>query len=266
MFSLKNFFLFFPICLRVFPVRSTSVKSNLQVFRAKFSEITPNSIRRACETLTEPDRNISDAVDVRQELDLRIGTGADLHLRFPHSGPPRLTSCHSRLAFLSFRCLLHSLPDPPPAEDLSGVAGQSADFLRQLSVPHSGLRGGAFQSHPGFHTRDLLQDQRYRRASRRDAAAERGQALPAPRLHCLCFFFFCSFFLPVLHEVDEDTVEFSWKRNRLFNHTACLVLYQICMEVCVGLIGLNVARKLVEMEASREIDCKTQPSPNGRYC
>lgn len=49
------------------------VKPNLQVFRAKFSEITPNSIRRACETLTEPDANISDAVDVRQELDLRIG-------------------------------------------------------------------------------------------------------------------------------------------------------------------------------------------------
>lgn len=43
------------------------------MFRARFSEITPNSIRRACETLTEPDVNVSDAVDVRQELDLRIG-------------------------------------------------------------------------------------------------------------------------------------------------------------------------------------------------
>lgn len=49
------------------------VKSNIQVLRAKFSEITPNSIRRACDTLTEPDSNVSDAVDVRQELDLRIG-------------------------------------------------------------------------------------------------------------------------------------------------------------------------------------------------
>lgn len=39
------------------------------------------------------------------------------------------------------------------------------------------------------------------------------------------------FFVSVLHEVEEDAVEFSWKRNRLFNHTACLVLYQICMEV-----------------------------------
>ena len=30
---------------------------------------------------------------------------------------------------------------------------------------------------------------------------------------------------------EEEKVEFSWKRNRLYNHTACLVLYQICMEV-----------------------------------
>lgn len=52
------------------------VKPNIQVFRAKFSEITPNSIRRACENLVEPDANISDAVDVRQELDLRIGNVA----------------------------------------------------------------------------------------------------------------------------------------------------------------------------------------------
>lgn len=61
---------------------SFSVKSNLQVFRAKFSEITPGSIRRACETLTEPDANISDAVDVRQELDLRIGEATLRKIRF----------------------------------------------------------------------------------------------------------------------------------------------------------------------------------------
>lgn len=62
-------FLLLVICVFVFFL----VKASLQVFRAKFSEITPNSIRRACETLTAPDSNISDAVDVRQELDLRIG-------------------------------------------------------------------------------------------------------------------------------------------------------------------------------------------------
>ena len=59
------------------------VKPNLQVFRAKFSEITPGSVRRACETLMEPDANVSDAVDVRQELDLRIGEAAlaPVHLK-----------------------------------------------------------------------------------------------------------------------------------------------------------------------------------------
>lgn len=57
----------------MFYLNSLTVKPNIQVFRARFSEITPNSIRRACETLTEPNNNISDAVDVRQELDLRIG-------------------------------------------------------------------------------------------------------------------------------------------------------------------------------------------------
>jgi DNA topoisomerase III len=51
----------------------TAVKNNLQLFRAKFSEITAVSVRRALQNLEQPNKNISDAVDVRQELDLRIG-------------------------------------------------------------------------------------------------------------------------------------------------------------------------------------------------
>lgn len=35
----------------------------------------------------------------------------------------------------------------------------------------------------------------------------------------------------VTHDHKDGTVEFNWKRYRLFNHTACLVLYQLCMEV-----------------------------------
>lgn len=50
-----------------------AVKSNIRVYRAKFSEITKQSIERALQTLGEPDKAISDAVDVRSELDLRIG-------------------------------------------------------------------------------------------------------------------------------------------------------------------------------------------------
>lgn len=60
---------------------SSAVKPNLQVLRARFSEITPHAVRAACENLTEPDQRVSDAVDVRQELDLRIGEE-------PHGGCP----------------------------------------------------------------------------------------------------------------------------------------------------------------------------------
>ena len=49
------------------------MKPSLQVLRARFSEITARAVRTACENLTEPDQRVSDAVDVRQELDLRIG-------------------------------------------------------------------------------------------------------------------------------------------------------------------------------------------------
>lgn len=50
-----------------------SVKPNIPVFRAKFSEITPAGIRRALDTIGPPDERQSQAVDVRSELDLRIG-------------------------------------------------------------------------------------------------------------------------------------------------------------------------------------------------
>ncbi|KAG5832859.1 hypothetical protein ANANG_G00295660 [Anguilla anguilla] len=112
-----------------------AVKPNIQVFRARFSEITPNSIRRACESLTQPDVNVSDAVDVRQELDLRIGA-----------------------SFTRFQTLRLQKIFP-------------ASLSNQL------ISYGSFT-----------------------------------------------------HEMGEEEVEFGWKRHRLFSHTACLVLYQICME------------------------------------
>ncbi|KAG5887194.1 hypothetical protein JTB14_016680 [Gonioctena quinquepunctata] len=51
----------------------TDIKPNLRIYRAKFSEITAASIFRALNTLGQPNKNVSDAVDVRQELDLRTG-------------------------------------------------------------------------------------------------------------------------------------------------------------------------------------------------
>ncbi|XP_028267371.1 DNA topoisomerase 3-alpha [Parambassis ranga] len=140
-----------------------AVKPNLQLFRAKFSEITPNSIRRACETLTEPDVNVSDAVDVRQELDLRIGA-----------------------SFTRFQTLRLQKIFP------ESLANQLISY-------------GSCQ----FPTLGFV--------------VERFKAIQA-------FIPETFYKIKVVHEVEEDMVEFSWKRNRLFNHTACLVLYQICME------------------------------------
>ncbi|XP_019744278.1 DNA topoisomerase 3-alpha [Hippocampus comes] len=140
-----------------------AVKPNLQVFRAKFSEITPNSIRRACETLSEPDVNISDAVDVRQELDLRIGA-----------------------SFTRFQTL-------------------RLQKIFPLSLANQLISYGSCQ----FPTLGFV--------------VERFKAIQA-------FVPETFYKIKVLHEVEEETVEFGWKRHRLFNHTACLVLYQICME------------------------------------
>jgi DNA topoisomerase-3 len=50
-----------------------NVNQRMRVFRAHFSEITVQAINRALNNLQFPDKKISDAVDVRQQLDLRIG-------------------------------------------------------------------------------------------------------------------------------------------------------------------------------------------------
>lgn len=43
-----------------------------QVFRARFSSITEPDIRKAFASLSVPNKNESDAVDARQELDLKV--------------------------------------------------------------------------------------------------------------------------------------------------------------------------------------------------
>lgn len=50
-----------------------AIKHNIVVHRAKFSDMTSASIHRAMQNLIQPDERISNAVDVRSELDLRIG-------------------------------------------------------------------------------------------------------------------------------------------------------------------------------------------------
>nr|XP_014344773.1 PREDICTED: DNA topoisomerase 3-alpha isoform X2 [Latimeria chalumnae] len=117
----------------------------------------------ACENLVEPNQNINDAVDVRQELDLRIGA-----------------------AFTRFQTLRLQKIFPNVLSD-------------QL------ISYGSCQ----FPTLGFV--------------VERFKAIQA-------FIPETFFKIKVTHESEDGTVDFNWKRNRLFNHTACLVLYQICME------------------------------------
>lgn len=49
------------------------VNPQIEVLRARFSEITNASVNRAIATLAPPDSLQNDAVEVRRELDLRIG-------------------------------------------------------------------------------------------------------------------------------------------------------------------------------------------------
>ncbi|CAJ0577349.1 unnamed protein product, partial [Mesorhabditis spiculigera] len=57
-------------------VKTVCLKSNprMNVYRAKFSEVTFASINRAIRTLQRLDNNIVEAVNCRSELDLRIGS------------------------------------------------------------------------------------------------------------------------------------------------------------------------------------------------
>lgn len=50
-----------------------AVKPNVEILRARFSEITNQAVAAAVQNASQPDENVSLAVDVRRELDLRIG-------------------------------------------------------------------------------------------------------------------------------------------------------------------------------------------------
>lgn len=140
-----------------------AVKPSLQVLRARFSEITPCAVRTACENLTKPDQRVSDAVDVRQELDLRIGA-----------------------AFTRFQTLRLQKVFP--------------EVLTEQLVSYGSCQ---------FPTLGFV--------------VERFKAIQA---------FVPEIFhkIKVTHDHEDGIVDFNWKRHRLFNHTACLVLYQLCME------------------------------------
>ena len=49
------------------------IKPSLRVYRARFSALIPADIHRALQSLSGPSKPLSDAVDARQEIDLKLG-------------------------------------------------------------------------------------------------------------------------------------------------------------------------------------------------
>lgn len=47
--------------------------ANFMIFRFKVFVFNCRAVNRALSNLVAPDQNVNDAVDIRQELDLRIG-------------------------------------------------------------------------------------------------------------------------------------------------------------------------------------------------
>ncbi|KRX52967.1 DNA topoisomerase 3-alpha, partial [Trichinella sp. T9] len=148
------------------------VKPSLVVKRAVFSELTNQAITRALASLTEPNALLSDAVDCRQEMDLRTGA-----------------------AFTRFQTL--RLRDT---------------FKRQLGDKL--ISYGSCQ----FPTLGLVVD-RYKQ----------NQA------------FICETFWKLV--AKHETVEFHWRRGRLFDRHACATLLQLCLESPVAVVRAVRSRK-----------------------
>ena len=139
-----------------------AVNPRLQIFRAKFSEITRPSIERALSNLVQPDARMTAAVDVRQELDLRTGAA------FTRFQTQRLQK--------RFRSLNQQL-----------VSYGSCQF------PTVGFVVERYKAIEEFNPEDFWK-------------------------------------IKVVHAIDMAKVEFSWNRNRLFDHTATQIYHDICLE------------------------------------
>jgi DNA topoisomerase IA len=57
----------------VIGVTRKALPAGENIHRAKFSSITPDALQTAFKTLGRPNELLSRSVDVRQELDLRVG-------------------------------------------------------------------------------------------------------------------------------------------------------------------------------------------------
>ncbi len=139
------------------------LRAGLKIYRARFSEITYNSATRALQNLIQPDQRVSAAVDVRQELDLRIGA-----------------------AFTRFQTLR--------LQRLFGFDSKQVISYGSCQFPTL-----------GFIVERYLQRENFIREPFWKIAVE--------------------------HQTENGQFcEFTWERNRLFEHQPCLMIYDMIMD------------------------------------
>ncbi|KAG1657405.1 DNA topoisomerase 3-alpha [Nymphon striatum] len=160
------------------------VNPNIKVSRAKFSEITQKSITRTCQSLCSPDSNTSIAVDIRQELDLRIGA-----------------------AFTRFQTLRLKKVFP--------------NHLAERLISYGSCQFPTL----GFVVERYKQVQSF---------------VPEPFWK-----------IKVTHQQEDSTIEFNWKRVRLFSQPACFVIFEKCLQ--------NPAAKVINIQSKSK--SKWRPLP-----
>ncbi|CAM2722218.1 unnamed protein product [Rotaria socialis] len=139
------------------------LKANLKIYRARFSEITFNSATRALTNLIQPDERVSAAVDVRQELDLRIGA-----------------------AFTRFQTLR--------LQRLFGFDSKQVISYGSCQFPTLGFIVERYLQRENFISEPFWK-------------------------------------IAVEHQTEAgEFCEFTWERNRLFEHQPCLVIYDMIMD------------------------------------
>ena len=152
-------------------VRSANPRVN--ILRAHFSALTERDIVKAVNTLQYPNKNLSDAVDIRQQIDLIIGAS------------------FTRLQTLTFRNIFY--------------ANRNNNNNDQKQV----ISYGPCQ----FPTLNFIVE---RTEKIRNFKPEE--------------FYYIELKVKKYADSKDIEVEFSWKRNRLFDKLVCLTLYEKVMD------------------------------------
>lgn len=192
------------VCIRV--------KPTLRILRARFSSFTPRDILRAVNNLGDPNRNESEAVDLRQEVDLRIGAAFTrwltqrIRVRFPslHPAASGAGSNHN-----------NGNSNSNGAAKKFVVSYGPCQFPTLGFVVERQCRIEAFVAEKFF---SLEMSHRVQDSSNSTSTSTSSMT----------------------------TINFHWDRHRLFDRHVCFALYELCLragEVCVESIVKRVTRK-----------------------